>query len=79
MSASPAFVRLAIDPARWLFEAEAEGVCMSTAARNVVLVHGGFVDGSGWAPTYRLLRARGFSVSIVQNPTLSLSDDVRVT
>jgi pimeloyl-ACP methyl ester carboxylesterase len=46
---------------------------------NVVLVHGGFVDGSGWEGVYRLLRAEGHRVSIVQNPTLSLSDDVRVT
>ncbi len=47
--------------------------------RNVVLVHGGFVDGSGWQPVYDLLKADGFSVSIVQNPTLSLEDDVAVT
>ncbi|HEU4429229.1 MAG TPA: alpha/beta hydrolase [Myxococcota bacterium] len=49
------------------------------ASKNVVLVHGGFVDGSGWAPVHRLLRASGFTVSVVQNPTLSLSDDVSVT
>lgn len=48
-------------------------------SRNVVLVHGGFVDGSGWEAVYRLLRRDGFTVSIVQNPTISLSDDVRVT
>src|SRR5512145_2638441 len=47
--------------------------------RNVVLVHGGFVDGSGWEAVYRLLRKDGFTVSIVQNPTISLGDDVRVT
>lgn len=46
---------------------------------NVVLVHGGFVDGSGWGEVYRLLRALGFNVSVVQNPTTSLSDDVRAT
>ena len=46
---------------------------------NVVLVHGGFVDGSGWEAVYRSLRRDGHTVSIVQNPTLSLSDDVRVT
>jgi len=50
-----------------------------TKPRSVVLVHGGFVDGSGWAPVHRLLRARGFAVSVVQNPTLSLDDDVSVT
>ena len=42
---------------------------------TVVLVHGGFVDGSGWQDVYRLLMADGYSVSIVQNPTLSLEDD----
>jgi pimeloyl-ACP methyl ester carboxylesterase len=43
---------------------------------SVVLVHGGFVDGSGWQEVYRLLEDDGFSVSIVQNPTLSLEGDV---
>src|ERR1700675_4414787 len=46
---------------------------------NIVLVHGGFVDGSGWEGVYRTLRKRGYNVSIVQNPTLSLADDVAVT
>jgi pimeloyl-ACP methyl ester carboxylesterase len=50
-----------------------------TTARNVVLVHGGFVDGSGWQNVYQLLRQDGFTVSIVQNPTLSLEDDAEVT
>jgi pimeloyl-ACP methyl ester carboxylesterase len=45
----------------------------------VVLVHGGFVDGSGWQPVYSLLRKNGHSVSIVQNPTLSLAGDVAAT
>jgi pimeloyl-ACP methyl ester carboxylesterase len=48
-------------------------------ARNVVLVHGGFVDGSGWEGVYRALRKEGFTVSVVQNPTTSLVDDVKVT
>ena len=43
---------------------------------SVVLVHGGFVDGSGWQPVYRLLRNDGYAVSVVQNPTLSLDGDV---
>jgi pimeloyl-ACP methyl ester carboxylesterase len=46
---------------------------------TVVLVHGGFVDGSGWEGVYRILRKDGYSVSIVQNPTISLSDDVAAT
>ncbi len=44
--------------------------------RNIVLVHGGFVDGSGWEGVYRRLRKQGFTVSVVQNPTTSLGDDV---
>jgi pimeloyl-ACP methyl ester carboxylesterase len=47
--------------------------------RNVVLVHGGFVDGSGWQGVYNLLKKDGYNVSIVQNPTASLADDVAVT
>src|SRR6266508_43549 len=46
---------------------------------NVVLVHGGFVDGSGWQRVHDLLTAEGLSVAVVQNPTLSLEDDVAVT
>jgi pimeloyl-ACP methyl ester carboxylesterase len=49
-----------------------------SALKNVVLVHGGFVDGSGWEAVYRSLRRDGYSVSVVQNPTISLSDDVRM-
>jgi len=47
--------------------------------RNIVLVHGGFVDGSGWEPVYKILKKDGYNVRIVQNPTLSLADDVAVT
>ncbi len=46
---------------------------------NIVLIHGGFVDGSGWEGVYRILRGKGYGVSIVQNPTISLADDVAVT
>ena len=49
------------------------------AAENVVLVHGGFVDGSGWEGVYGILKKDGYKVSVVQNPTLSLEDDVAVT
>jgi pimeloyl-ACP methyl ester carboxylesterase len=51
---------------------------MSTAG-NVVLVHGGFVDGSGWRGVYDALKADGYNVAIVQNPTLSLDGDVTAT
>ena len=46
---------------------------------NVVLVHGGFVDGGGWEPVYKLLKAKGYNVSIVQNPTTTLAADVAAT
>lgn len=45
----------------------------------IVLVHGGFVDGSGWQSVYDVLKADGYEVSIVQNPTLSLAGDVAAT
>jgi len=45
----------------------------------VVLVHGGFVDGSGWQAVHDLLKQDGYDVAVVQNPTLSLEDDVAVT
>ena len=50
-----------------------------TAIRNVVLVHGGFVDGSGWQGVYDLLKSDGFNVSVVQHPTLSLEGDAAAT
>jgi pimeloyl-ACP methyl ester carboxylesterase len=46
---------------------------------NIVLVHGGFVDGAGWEGVYRVLKQDGYDVSVVQNPTISLGDDVAVT
>jgi pimeloyl-ACP methyl ester carboxylesterase len=51
----------------------------SAVTPAVVLVHGGFVDGSGWEEVYRILKKDGFQVSIVQNPTSSLADDVAAT
>jgi len=54
---------------------------MSTgsAPATIVLVHGGFVDGSGWQAVYDLLKADGYPVRIVQNPTLSLEGDAAAT
>src|SRR6267142_5230060 len=46
---------------------------------SVVLVHGGFVDGSGWDQVYQILKKDGYAVSIVQTPTTSLADDVAAT
>ncbi len=47
--------------------------------KNVVLVHGGFVDGAGWGSVYKILKNGGYRVSIVQNPTISLQDDATAT
>jgi pimeloyl-ACP methyl ester carboxylesterase len=46
---------------------------------SVVLVHGAFVDGSGWQPVYDLLTHDGYHVAVVQNPTVSLQDDAAAT
>jgi pimeloyl-ACP methyl ester carboxylesterase len=51
----------------------------ATKAKAIVLVHGGFVDGSGWESVYQILKDDGYDVSIVQNPTVSLTGDVAAT
>src|SRR5882672_10440670 len=50
-----------------------------STVKTIVLVHGGFVDGSGWEEVHKILKKNGYTVSIVQNPTISLADDVAVT
>jgi pimeloyl-ACP methyl ester carboxylesterase len=55
------------------------GSLTTAAAASIVLVHGGFVDGAGWEAVYQLLKRDHFEVSIVQNPTTSLADDVAFT
>ena len=50
-----------------------------STVKTILLVHGGFVDGSGWEEVYKILRKDGYNVSVVQNPTISLADDVAVT
>jgi pimeloyl-ACP methyl ester carboxylesterase len=52
---------------------------VAEALVSIVLVHGGFVDGSGWEDVHRILTKDGYAVSIVQNPTKSLADDVAFT
>jgi pimeloyl-ACP methyl ester carboxylesterase len=57
-----------------------ERTSSNTAARpSIVLVHGGFVDGSGWQGVFEILRKEGYNVAIVQNPTISLAGDVAAT
>ena len=48
-------------------------------SRAIALVHGGFVDGSGWAAVYKILKEKGYNVAVVQNPTKSLAEDVAFT
>src|SRR5579859_2575255 len=52
---------------------------VNTASAAIVLVHGGFVDGSGWEDVYRILKKDGYDVGVVQNPTTSLEADVAAT
>src|SRR6185295_7188332 len=52
---------------------------MTQSTKNIVLVHGGFVDGSGWEDVYSLLKKDKYNVAIVQNPTMSLAGDVAAT
>src|SRR5258705_3373207 len=59
-------------------EAQMSHAGAANGVKNVVLVHGGFVDGSGWEGVYKILKKDGFTVTIVQNPTLSLAGDVAV-
>jgi pimeloyl-ACP methyl ester carboxylesterase len=52
---------------------------LSSSPVSIVLVHGGFVDGAGWEGVYNVLKNDGYNVSVVQNPTTSLADDVAAT
>ena len=52
---------------------------MTEQSATIVLVHGGFVDGAGWEGVYNILKKDGYNVSIVQNPTTSLTADVAAT
>ena len=54
-------------------------MAQAKAIRNIVLVHGGFVDGSGWEGVFNLLTRRGYTVSVVQNSTVSLAADLAAT
>jgi pimeloyl-ACP methyl ester carboxylesterase len=51
----------------------------NNSVKSIVLVHGGFVDGSGWEGVYKSLTRDGYKVSVVQNPTVTLADDVATT
>lgn len=69
-------------PARELGSDDTEQVVSKLAdatVRNVLLVHGAFADGSGWLGVYKVLKSNGYKVTVVQNPTTSLADDVAAT
>ena len=55
------------------------GPALAAVVKNVVLVHGAWVDGSGWKPVYEILTRDGYNVSVVQPPLTSLADDVAAT
>src|ERR1700760_318188 len=59
--------------------ASPERVPMNAQTLSIVLIHGGFVDGSGWEGVYNILKKDGHQVAVVQNPTTSLADDVAFT
>src|ERR1700759_3245555 len=59
--------------------ATAVNAAPATGVKNIILIHGGFVDGAGWEGVYNILKKQGFNVSIVQNPTTSLADDAAFT
>lgn len=47
--------------------------------KNIVLVHGAFVDGSGWKPVYDILSRDGYKVTLVQEPLTSFAEDIAAT
>src|SRR3981189_3566909 len=55
------------------------GHVLAAPVKNIVLVHGAFVDGSGWKPVYDILVKDGYSVTVVQDPLTSLEEDVAAT
>jgi len=66
----------------------AAALCLFTAAaapafaapvKNIVLVHGAFVDGGGWRPVYDILTKDGYKVTLVQEPLTSFGEDVTAT
>ena len=57
----------------------AAGSAAAEPVKNIVLVHGAFVDGSGWRPVYDILKRDGFNVTVVQQPLTGLAEDVAAT
>lgn len=83
---SSKFIKLSVAAAVFGFtsvslseSAHAQNIRQAGPAKNVVLVHGAFADGSGWRAVYENLKKRGYRVTVVQNPLTSLADDVAAT
>jgi pimeloyl-ACP methyl ester carboxylesterase len=69
--------RFLLSTALLLGTALAQGPAMAaTPVRNIVLVHGAWVNGSGWKPVYDILVQDGYHVSVAEHPLTSYSDDV---
>src|SRR5260370_5937832 len=66
-------------PAAVLLLGAAAAPASAAPVKNIVLVHGAWVDGSGWKPVYEILTKDGYHVSVVQEPLTSLNDDVTAT
>jgi len=71
--------RLASAAAAFIVLGGAAAPVVAAPVKNIVLVHGAFVDGSGWKPVYEILTKDGYNVSVVQEPLTSLEDDVAAT
>ena len=63
----------------WVLTITSPLLAVAQDIKNVVLVHGAWVDGSGWRPVYDILTQKGFSVTMVQEPLTSFSADVAAT
>lgn len=79
MIRDPSNARIAAALATVLLLAGAAAPAMAAPAKNIVLVHGAWVDGSGWKPVYDILTQHGYRVTLVQEPLTSLADDVAAT
>jgi pimeloyl-ACP methyl ester carboxylesterase len=72
-------VRFASAVAAVIVFASAATTALAAPAKNIVIVHGAWVDGAGWKPVYEILTNDGYHVSVVQEPLISLEDDVATT
>ena len=76
---SPRQFRLAALAAAFAFAAALAAPALADPVKCIVLVHGAWVDASGWKPVYDILTRDGYQVSLVEEPLTSLADDVAAT